>query len=75
MKTIEKSQTIKHCPNCEIVGEVVKNSRGYLTMICPSCEAKWRTDSELCGRCHKPNGFAVPGLCSKCYADHLEFKW
>ena len=72
MTTAEKEITIKNCERCDTVGQVVNQHGKRLKMHCPNCQKTWKTVSERCPLCNKPNGFAVPGLCGHCYGERNE---
>jgi predicted amidophosphoribosyltransferase len=72
MTAYTKKPTICNCDNCDCIGHVERQHGKYIHMICPNCEKKWRTHSELCSTCNKPNGFAFPGTCGTCYSERQE---
>lgn len=61
--------SVANCSKCKCVGTVTVHRKSQVKLECPNCKHKWLTKSEICPRCQKSNGFAVPGLCSKCYVE------
>ena len=61
-------KVIPHCPVCGKVGQVTsKRSDGTLGLVCNDCKTGWDSLTEVCPVCGDGNGYAVPGLCKKCY--------
>lgn len=63
------------CPKCGSQNHFVRDKmRKEVKMLCLDCGHKWLTESKICPKCERPNGFAVDGLCSQCYSDkHSQF--
>jgi hypothetical protein len=64
-----ETEIVKHCEKCGNHGQVWKQNYGSIFMECPSCNHRWKTRSEICHKCYKPNGFPSPGICSSCYSE------
>jgi predicted amidophosphoribosyltransferase len=72
MTVADKTSSIKQCERCDTIGQVESQNGKWLRMSCPNCQKRWKTISERCPRCNKPNGFAVPGICGHCYGERNE---
>jgi uncharacterized C2H2 Zn-finger protein len=62
-----KGETIIECDRCGESGHVHRHAFSFVFIVCPNCQFKWKTHSEECIHCSKPNGFLYPGYCSECY--------
>lgn len=62
------TKTVPNCPNCNSIGTVIRHKGLFVNLECPACKDKWQTLSKKCPTCNKPNGFAVEGVCGRCYS-------
>ena len=62
------------CPKCNGDGFVVDKRKYNIKLECLDCREHWLDESRTCPKCKRPNGFAVPGLCSQCYSAQLSLK-
>ena len=62
------AEVIPNCPKCGKAGQVVSlRSDGTVSMFCIDCRTGWESLTEECPVCGESNGYAVKGLCAKCY--------
>jgi hypothetical protein len=66
------SETVAHCPKCEMMGVVIGHRGKTVSLECPNDSSKWLTKSKICPDCEKPNGYAVDGVCSSCYGKYYK---
>lgn len=57
------------CPKCQTEGQVINKFQNTIVIECPICANNWKTESMICPKCNKPNGYAVDGLCTSCYGE------
>lgn len=62
-------RSLATCPYCYTGGMVVEHEGIFVNLECPRCKLRWRTLSQKCQKCKKPNGYATSGLCNDCYEE------
>lgn len=63
------------CPKCGGENTFVSHKmRKEVKLVCTDCGRRWLTESKICPKCHRPNGFAVDGVCSQCYSEYYSSK-
>jgi ssDNA-binding Zn-finger/Zn-ribbon topoisomerase 1 len=66
---------VSQCPKCDTLGHV-RHHRGFFIIVnCPSCNFNWKTLSEQCPNCKKPNGYLMTGTCKGCYSESRSDKY
>ncbi|MCM3599371.1 hypothetical protein M3175_01405 [Robertmurraya korlensis] len=69
-RKVKKRMANPVCPKCDTEGHIISmRHANNLKIECPSCKHIWKSESEVCPSCYKSNGYAVPGLCIKCYEE------
>lgn len=68
--SITNVKSMTRCPKCLNHGVVQRKEKELVAMECPEqdCKQKWKTYSQTCPHCLKPNGYAVKGPCMACYS-------
>lgn len=61
------TEIIPNCPVCGKPGQVVHLKDDIVSMFCIDCRVNWKSLTEDCHVCGDSNGYAVKGLCAKCY--------
>lgn len=64
----------QQCPQCNGNGYVADKRKKQVKMECLECHHHWITESKICPKCERPNGYAVDGICAQCYSEQLSRK-